>query len=299
MNLNHLAVFYAVAEAGSVTGGADRLEISQPAASKQIRELESSLKIVLFDREGRGVRLTEPGRILAAYARQLFSLKTEAEQVVSELRDVARGTLLLGASTTIGCYLIPGVLAAFHRDYPGVEIHVEIDNTEQIHRSLREHRLDLGLTEGLLPGHGLACEVFARDELVGIIAPGHPILARKRVRARDFVGMPFIHRERGSGTRAVIDHALGGMGLVAAEVMSLGNTEAIKRVVAAGIGGSIVSRLSVRSEVARGELAIVELADLRIPRPLYRVRLRDVTTGPAILAFDRAIRDILPEEFRP
>jgi DNA-binding transcriptional LysR family regulator len=126
MNLNHLAVFHAVAEAGGVTAGAERLQISQPAASKQIRELEAALGVTLFDRAGRGVRLTEPGRVLAGYARRLFALESEAEQAVGELRAVERGTLLIGASTTIGSYLIPVVLSAFHRRYPGVRVHIDV-----------------------------------------------------------------------------------------------------------------------------------------------------------------------------
>jgi DNA-binding transcriptional LysR family regulator len=299
VNLNHLAVFHAVVEAGGVTAGAERLGITQPAASKQIKELESSLRLKLFDRVGRGLVPTESGRILAGYARRLFALEAEAEQAVIELREVARGTLMLGASTSIGCYLIPVVLTQFHREYPGVEVRVEIGNTEQIHRDLREHRLDLGLTEGLVPGHGVASDVFARDELVAITSPGHPITSRRKVRAKDFVSLPFIHRERGSGTRQVVEYALGSLDLRAAEVMSLGDTEAIKRVVASGIGVSIVSRLSVQSELARGELAIIELADLKIPRPLHRVRPREIAGGPVINAFDRVLAATLPAAFRP
>jgi DNA-binding transcriptional LysR family regulator len=288
-----------VAEAGTVTAGAERLGITQPAVSKQIKALEASFRLNLFDRVGRGLIPTEPGRILAGYARRLFVVKAEAEQAVIELRKVALGTLVLGASTSIGCYLIAVVLTQFHRDHPGVEVRVEINNTEQIHRDLREHRLDLGLTEGLIPEHGLASDVFARDELVAIPSPGHPISLRRKVRARDFVILPSIHRERGSGTRQVVEYALDSLGLRAAEMMSLGDTEAIKRVVATGIGVSIVSRPSVQSEIARRELANIELADLKIPRPLHRVKPREVAVGPVINAFDRVPIASLPEGFRP
>ena len=298
MNLNHLAVFSAVAEAGSVTAGAERLGISQPAASKQVKELESALGVALFEREGRGLRLTEPGRDLAGYARRLFALESEAEQVVGELRSVERGTLLIGASTTVGDYLLPLVVAAFHRRYAGVRVHVEIDNTEQIHRDLLEHRLDVGLTEGLIPGGGLESEVFAQDELVGVVAPGHPILDRKRVRARDFLGLPFIHREKGSGTRAVIEFSLDRLGLRAAGVMSLGSTEAIKRVVAAGVGVAIISRLSMLAEESTGTLAVVRLSDLTMPRPLHRVRLHGHSEGPALQAFGRVLAETIPEPLR-
>ena len=137
MNWNHLAVFHAVAEAGGVTAGAERLQISQPAASKQVKELEMPLGVALFDRVGRGLRLTEPGRVLASYTRRLFALESEAEQVVGELRAVERGTLLVGASTTIGSYLLPVVLTAFHRRHPGVRVQVEVGNTERINETCR------------------------------------------------------------------------------------------------------------------------------------------------------------------
>jgi DNA-binding transcriptional LysR family regulator len=298
MNLNHLAVFHAVAEAGGVTAGAERLQISQPAASKQIRELEAALGVTLFDRAGRGVRLTEPGRVLAGYARRLFALESEAEQAVGELRAVERGTLLVGASTIIGSYLIPVVLSAFHRRYPGVRVHVEVGNTEAVHRALLEHRLDVGLTEGLVPGGGLDSGVFALDELVGIAAPGHPILGRRWVRAKEFAGLPFVLREPESGTRAVIELALGKLGLRAAEVMSVGSTEAIKRVVATGVGVAIVSRLAILSEEEAGTLAVVRLSDLEIPRPLHRVRPQGQTDGPALQAFDEVLAETLPAGFR-
>ena len=299
VNLNHLAVFSAVAEAGSVTAGAERLEISQPAASKQVKELESALGVVLFEREGRGLRLTETGRVLAGYARRLFALESEAERSVGELRSVERGTLLIGASTTVGDYLLPLVVAAFHRRHPGVRLHVEIDNTERIHRDLTEHRLDVGFTEGLIPEGGLVSEVFAQDELVGVVAPGHPILDRKRVRARDFAGLPFIHREKGSGTREVIEFSLDRLGLRAAEVMTLGSTEAIKRVVAAGVGVAIISRLSMIDEEAAGTLVVVGLSDLTMPRPLHRVRPHGQSEGPSLEAFGRVLAETLPIAFRP
>ena len=154
------------------------------------------------------------------------------------------------------------------------------------------------LTEGLIPGAGLDSAVFAQDELVRIAAPGHPILAQKGVRAKDFAGLPFVLREPGSGTRAVIERALGELGLRAAEVISLGSTEAIKRVVASGLGVAIVSRLAVMTEEQTGTLAVVPLVDLKVPRPLHRVRSQGLTDGPTHKAFDQVLAGTLPAEFR-
>src|SRR5215831_21398038 len=142
MNVNHLAVFHAVAQNGSMTRGAERLDISQPAVSKQVHELERALGVHLFDRIGRRVHLSQAGEILANYAVRLFALAHEAEQAMVDVRAAGRGTLAIGASTTIGTYLLPGVLAEFWRRHPQVELVVQIENTEQVHRRLARHELD-------------------------------------------------------------------------------------------------------------------------------------------------------------
>jgi DNA-binding transcriptional LysR family regulator len=139
MNLNHLAVFHAVAQTGSMTLGTERLDISQPAVSKQVRELERALGVHLFDRVGRRVRLSRAGEVLVDYARRLFALAHEAEEAMTDVRAAGRGRLAIGASTTIGAYLLPGVLAEFWRRHPRVELLVQIENTEQVHRRLAGH----------------------------------------------------------------------------------------------------------------------------------------------------------------
>jgi DNA-binding transcriptional LysR family regulator len=291
MNLNHLAVFHAVARAGGVTRGAERVDISQPAASKQLRQLERALGVRLFDRAGRGVRLSRAGELLADYAGRLFGLAREAEQAMADVRGVRRGKLVLGASTTIGNYLLPGVLAAFWRKHPQVELLVEVGNTEQVHRRLAAHDLDVGLTEGFVEADGLVAEVFARDELVVIAAPRHPLAGRRRVSVKALHDQPCVLREPGSGTRAVEERALAGLGLRLQPVMALGSTEAVKRVVAAGVGVAIVSRLSVRAECAAGTLAVLPVDGLSLDRPLHLVRRKGQRDGPALESFCRVLRE--------
>src|SRR6516162_8601984 len=181
MNLNHLAIFHAVAQAGSMTRGAERLDISQPAVSKQVQDLERAMGVHLFDRIGRRVQLSQAGDILADYARRLFALAREAEEAMADVRAVGRGKLVIGASTTIGTCLLPGVVAEFWRRHPGVELIVEIANTEQVHRRLAGHELDVGLTEGFVEDEELDAEVFHRDDLVVIAEPGHPLAGKPRV----------------------------------------------------------------------------------------------------------------------
>lgn len=285
MNLTHLASFHAVAEAGSVSAGAERLMVSQPAVSKQVRALERSVGAPLFDRLPRGVRLTEAGRVLAAHARRLFATADEAEHALAELRGLCRGRLAVGASTTIGSYLLPAAFARFRRAHPGVELRLEIANTHVIQEQLADNRLDLALTEGFIESAELEAEVFQTDELVAIAPPGHPLAGRRGVAAKTFCREPLILREPGSGTRAVVERALAGKGIAVTPAMSLGNSEAVKRAVSAGAGVAIVSRLAIDHELRAGSLAVVRLTDLKIRRPLHRLTLRGKHLSPVAAAF--------------
>lgn len=289
MNLHHLAIFHQIAETGSVSLGAEQLLISQPAASKQLKEFEAALGEQLFDRTGKGLRLTTVGKLLNEYARKIFTLEAEAEQAVAQLREVSRGELFLGASTTIAGYLLPQVLARFHQQHPKIRVHVSVGNTAFVHQQVLDYRVDLGLTEGFVEEPGLTATSFAEDELVVVAAATHPLVKKRRVKADDLSGQSFVLRESGSGTRAVQEQAISMCGVEVKEVMTLSSTEAIKHVVAAGVGLAIVSRLSVEAELASGELRAIRLADLSIPRPLHLVQAHDRFAGPAA----RAFRDVL------
>lgn len=285
MNYNHLMIFLAVAEEGSVSRGADRLCISQPAVSKQIGVLEASLRARLFDRLPKGVRLTEAGRLLLGYARRLSALEREAEQAMAELQGLTRGSLTLGASLTVGAYLMPELLAEYGRRFPHIALTLEIANTENIQRMLRAGRLDLALTEGFADDPDLDAAVFAHDELVAIAPPGHPLLAEAPVPAARLLQEPLILREPGSGTRAVLERALTALGLTVTPLMSLGSTEAIKRAVAAGAGLAVVSRLALGLELETGRLALLPLSDLTLNRPLHRLTRRGASESRAGKAF--------------
>jgi DNA-binding transcriptional LysR family regulator len=295
MNLNHLAIFEAVAEAGSLSAASARLHISQPAVSKQLREFEETLGLRLFDRLPRGVRLTGAGETLLEYSRRLFALERGAEQALAELRDLKAGRLALGASTTIGGYFLPELLAEYRRRYPEVEIALEIANTEEIQQRLVDNALDLGFTEGFVESDELDAEVFALDDLVIIAPPGHHLVGRTDLLAEEICHEPCVLREPGSGTRAVIERMLRERGLQHDGIMSLGSTEAIKRAVAAGAGISLVSRRTVTAEVAAGALVELPVTDLKLQRPLHKVSLRHKQAGRAMQAF----LDMLAVQYPP
>lgn len=285
MNRNHLALFQAVARAGSISRGAEIMRVSQPAVSKQIAELEDSLGVRLLERQHRGCRLTEAGAILADYASRWRTVEHEAERAMAEYRGLKRGRLAVGASMTIGGYLLPAAIAEFHRRFPEIELQLEIANTPNIQQALLNGSIELGLTEGPIENDELESTVFFQDELVAVAAPGHHLLKKKNVSARDLGREPFIQREEGSGTRAVVERALRRKGLKIKPLLSLASPEAIKNMVAAGLGITIVSRLIVELELQTGSLRTIPVKDLTILRPLHLQRVQHRSQSPSAIKF--------------
>ncbi len=293
MNRNHLALFHSVARAGSISGGAASARVSQPAVSKQIAELEGALGVKLLERLPRGCRLTAAGEILADYARRLQALEEEAAQALEELRGLKRGRLRLGASLTIGGYLLPRVLVEFHRLHPQIELQVHTANTRQIQAALLDGSIELGLTEGPLDAAELELTVFGEDELVAVAPAGHPLLARGGVTAREFCREPLIVREQGSGTRAVLEQSLARKKIALAPFLTLSSPEAIKNAVVSGMGVAIVPRLIVGLELQSGTLGVVPLKDLTIRRSLHRQQLRGRSLSPAAVRFLELLADLV------
>jgi DNA-binding transcriptional LysR family regulator len=289
MNLNQLRVFNSVADALSITAAARALKISQPAVSKQLADFEHSLGTALVDRLPRGIRLTAAGELLASHARRIFQSEEAAERALAELLGLEGGSLFVGASTTIGSYLLPRVLGEFHAAHPRVALELSIGNTKTVTRELVDGKLDVGLTEGLPPGDSLHHEVLTHDEMVLITAPDHPWGARACVTLREIATVPLICREQGSGTREVIEAALQGEGLVVEPAMSLGSTEAVKHAVIAGVGVAFVSRLTVEFEVEAQRLRTIDVEGLRIRRGLHVLTNPSKHPSPAAGAFRKLL----------
>ena len=244
----------------------------------------------MFDRLPRGIRLTDAGALLADYARRMDVMENAAERAIAELRGFRRGRLAIGASTTVGAYLLPRALARFHKAYPNIELCMEIANTRDIQQALLDGKLEAGFTEGRVESDELETTVFQQDELVAVAPPGHDLFLRKRVTARSFCKDPIVMREAGSGTRQVVEAALAAKGITVTPVIALGSTEAIKRAVIEGLGVAIVSRLAIGQELESKRLRIVPLHDLTIRRPLHLQKLRDKTLGTAVAGFLRFVR---------
>jgi transcriptional regulator, LysR family len=287
LNLHLVRIFTAVATQGSFTGAADALHISQSAVSRAVRELERQVGMALVERHSRGVILTEAGTQLVLHARRIFALERLAELSLEELQTLQRGHLAIGASTTIGIYMLPVLLGIYHRRYPGIELFLDIGNTQQIVRHVLDHRLDVAYVEGPVEQSDLVLTPWREDELVVIASPDHPLAQRPSLTARDLHMAPFIIREAGSGTRETMEQAFAHCGIAVRIVMELGSTEAIKQAVAAQLGISVVSRFTVQLELETRRLVILPVEDLTIRRSLTCVRHLDRPMSHALDAWLR------------
>lgn len=297
VNLNHLRVFRAVCETNSITAAARLLRISQPAASKQLADLEVALGVALVERRSRGVRLTAAGEVLSRHARRLFQEEQAAEAALEALMGLESGHLAVASSTTIGSYIVPAVFGELHAAHPHIRLELEIGNAARVEELVLEGQLDLGLSEGLVSSDALEVEIFAHDQMVLIVAPGHPLAAGARaVTEAELRVLPIIVRERGSGTREVVEDALARRGIDISPVMSLGSTEAIKNAVAEGLGAALVSQLALNLELQSGRLCALEVEGLSIRRALHLLTLESKPASPVAREFLRLLRLRYPSD---
>lgn len=286
MTLHQLRIFLAVGRLKSFTQAADELHLSQPDVSLHVHELEEEIGLELFDRVGKRIHLTQAGEVLREQANRIFAQLRETEQALAELKGLMRGSLLIGASTTIGMYLLPQALSDFRRRFPGIKVHLKIANTQEIERLVGGMEVDVGFTGGVLTfSKELKVETYLEDELVLILPPKHPLAKKKNVHLSDLVKETFILREAGSATRQVFERALRGQKIETKVEMELDSTEAIKWAVAEGLGVSVVSKHAVERETKVGLLSKQRIDGLRLHRPLHIVYHGQRHLPPAARAF--------------
>jgi DNA-binding transcriptional LysR family regulator len=286
LSLRQFEVFLAVARAGGFRRAADALRVSQPALSQHIGELERELGVRLFERAGRVVTLTQAGRLLEDHAHRLFATLTSIREVLGELAGLTRGSLVIGASTTPGIYILPRVIAAYRARYPGIELTLQIANSRQIEERIRANELDLGVVGGheLRPREECLASGL-QDELVLAVPPTHSWAGRREIRPDKLAAAPLLTREPGSATRQVAERALQEAGVPFRTAMELGHTEAIKQAVMAGLGVAFLSVHAIRGEVRMRMLSAVRLRGLRIRRHFHVLHHDARTLGGAASEF--------------
>ncbi|MFJ8138154.1 LysR family transcriptional regulator [Streptomyces sp. NPDC096013] len=279
-DLGALELLLAVARLGSLGGAARELGITQPAASSRIRSMERQLGVALVDRSPRGSRLTDAGALVTDWARRVVEAAAAFDAGAQALRHRRDSRLRVAASMTIAEYLLPGWLLALHTQRPDTAVSLLAGNSTTVAERLLSDEADLGFVEGLSVPPGLDSTVIAHDRLIVVTAPTHPWARRQRpVPAEELASTPLILREKGSGTRQVLDAALGGL---ARPLIELSSTTAVKASAVSGAGPAVLSELAVGEELSMRRLVRIPVEGVTLARDLRAVwPTGHRPTGPA------------------
>lgn len=275
MNIRKLQVFYSTAISLNMTKVARELYISQPSISQSIREVEEEVGANLFDRIGKRIYLTNEGEIFLNYTRRILNLYEEACDKVHETDKNKNGKIRIGASTTIGIYLLPDIIKKFVEVYDGVEISLIIENASIIEELILENKIDFAFVEGKVTSEEIIKDVIWNDELIFICSKKSELANKEEVNSDKIKGQKFIMREYGSGTREYVEGYLWENKVEYKIFMELGDTEAIKRCVEAGLGIGCISTLCMKENNNDESLHVFRLDKGNIERNLYLIRHKD------------------------
>ncbi|MGS2779631.1 LysR family transcriptional regulator [Robertmurraya sp. GLU-23] len=274
MNLESLKMFCHVVDEGSITKAAKIGFVSQPAVTRQIHQLEELYGTHLFDRVDGKLKLSEAGKVLYPYAKEIIEYTQKSFDAVHELTGRAETILNVGTSLTIGEYLLPDILGNFSKIYPNIKFSITVKNTPEILSKLEHNDIDIALVEGAVSNKDLITEKFADDELVLIAPANHRWAKRERISIRELSEEKVLWRESDSGTRHIVEDALNKFGVLEHinHSMELGSTQSIKSAVEAELGISILPKLTVLRELKYGVLREVKIEDFQLLRDLWLVQ---------------------------
>ncbi|MEM9176431.1 MAG: LysR substrate-binding domain-containing protein [Myxococcota bacterium] len=261
MELRHLRYFIAIAERSSFRASADALHVSQPTLSQQMKDLEEELGCKLFERAGRGVRLTQAGLLFVDYARRAMNVLDEGQAAVDEIDEMLRGRLRIASVQTAGAYLLPQAVARFHRDFPAVEVRVSELSAGEIETGLHDGALDLAVSFEPVGKRTLSCEVLFDEQFVLVVSKRHDFAGRKRIRLSELFETSLCLLTREYCTRHMIDDAFGKAGASPRIGLEMTSVEGCLRVADAGGPPTILPRLAVSGR---------KLDSIRIERPIIK-----------------------------
>jgi DNA-binding transcriptional LysR family regulator len=275
LNLSEMQVFAIAAETENFSEAARRIHLSQPAVSQQVRSLEKYFGVQLFTRSGRGVALTDAGKVLLPLARELLDLSHRTEETMRSLKARVEGHLIIGCTTTAGKYVLPIMAASFRQHHPNVVMTIEMCNCASVTDPLLARDICLGISSTKIVHRDMECQPFFTDYVVLIVPADHPFAQRSSVQPVELLGQPFILREERSSTYRMLQEELAEQGIRLDQmnvVMVVGNAEAIEIAVEHGLGIAFISRLAARHGLVSGRLVEVPVEGLHLERPLYVVR---------------------------
>ncbi|HJS36807.1 MAG TPA: LysR family transcriptional regulator [Burkholderiales bacterium] len=282
--LRQLRTFAEVARRLSFTAAAKALHLTQPAVSMQVRQLEEAAGLPLVEQLGRRVHLTDAGRELLRYAGGIADLMREAEEAMKALQGIGGGELSIAVTSTAK-YFAPRLLAEFRRRHPEVRLRLAVSNREAVVRALTDNAVDLAVMGRPPRGLDTDAAAFAKHPIAVIAAPDHPLAGRRRLPLEALAGETFIIRERGSGTRAAMEHVFAERSFRARETMEMSSNETIKQAVMAGMGIAFLSTHTIGLELRAGRLVLLAVSGLPVMREWYVIHRRGKRLSPAAQAF--------------
>jgi len=272
--LQQLRILKAVASEKNFTKAAEILYISQPSLSKQIKTLEKNLEIILLNRESNKISLTENGKIFLQYSERILALCEESCRALIDLKNGDRGNLTVGASQTIGTYLMPRVLALFAQNYSQIDLNVQVNSTRIIAKNIINREIDIAVVGGEIPKElkkSLTVQDFVEDELNLIVSKSHPFAKKKKINKDDLYHLNFITLNSNSTIRKFIDNILTQNQIKTKQlkiIMQLNSIEGIKTAVSLGLGAAFVSSSAIEKEIKLGTIDTLKIENIQITRPL-------------------------------
>ena len=289
-SFRQLATFHTVARLGSVSAAADEMHLTQPAVSIQIGVLEASAQTPLLQRNGRGIRLTEAGELLAGYAGRILDLWREAGEEMATLQGVFSGTLRVGAVTTAE-YLLPPLLVTFANQNPKVKVKLQVGNRDEIVRMLAGQEIDVAIM-GRPPAElKTDSSAFARHPMAFLAAPNHPLMQEPGLGIEALGGAHILVRERGSGTRTTVERIFKDAGLHLRIGSEMSSNEAIKQMCAAGFGVAFLSMHTCVLELNAGVLRVLPMANNPVEREWFVMHLASRQLPQVAIAFEQFLRE--------
>ncbi len=290
MNPHHLRTFLAVQKHLNFTRAAEEVYLSQPAVSRQVRQLERELGVRLFEQIGKRIDLTDAGRTFAREAERLLGDIERVSEAVQGHRTVEAGTLRIGACTSLGLYVLPSILGRFHRAHPRVELGYVVSNSVSIERRLVRNDLDLGFVGAFAASTEIRTEPLLDDEIVCFAGKDHPLARRRRIDPRALQDEILVLREPGSGTREMFESWAKARRLRFDRVIQVTGPEVLKSVVRGGVGFSCASLWGVRDDIRRGRMARLGVEGFRLKRPILVAWHRDKRFSPVMEGFLKLVR---------
>ncbi len=285
MNLHQLRVFCAVAESQSFSAAAEKIHVTQPAITLQIKNLEDYYQLKFFERAGKKVFLSEEGKVLFEIASRMLDLDREAEQVVADLKGLSRGNVRIGTSFSFAYDYLPALLKAFHQKYPKVFLQVSTGNTSQIIEDTLLHKNDVAFVAYHPHNNKLVVREFVKDILVAVIPNQHKLAERESVTLNELNGEPLILREPGSSYRGMVDDVFRKKGISPLIVMESASTAAIKGMVESGAGIGILSEHAVKRDVEAGAFKAKRFTEVEMTETFYLIYHREKFSSRALKAF--------------